>query len=183
MLARPEAGRLLEGGEAPRTVGPENASGPTVFVAGLWRRLAAVVLDAACLVPVFFLVAWIAFGISGARLPSKIEPRLEAVLELFLGGGTLLYSLLALGILLLLIYGFLFTATLGATPGLRLLGLRVINGYGEPPEWWRAVLRGFGLLTSGILLGLGFLWIGFDRSKRGLHDWIAGTYVVRRQAR
>jgi uncharacterized RDD family membrane protein YckC len=28
-------------------------------------------------------------------------------------------------------------------------------------------------------LFLGFLWIGFDSEKRGLHDWIAGTYVVR----
>ena len=28
-------------------------------------------------------------------------------------------------------------------------------------------------------LGLGFAWIGFDREKRGLHDWLAGTYVVR----
>jgi uncharacterized RDD family membrane protein YckC len=23
------------------------------------------------------------------------------------------------------------------------------------------------------------LWIGFDREKRGLHDWIADTYVVK----
>jgi len=22
------------------------------------------------------------------------------------------------------------------------------------------------------------LWIGFDREKRALHDWVAGTYVV-----
>jgi uncharacterized RDD family membrane protein YckC len=28
-------------------------------------------------------------------------------------------------------------------------------------------------------LALGFLWIGFDREKRGLHDWLADTYVVR----
>ena len=28
-------------------------------------------------------------------------------------------------------------------------------------------------------LFLGFLWIGFDSEKRGLQDWIAGTYVIR----
>ena len=38
--------------------------------------------------------------------------------------------------------------------------------------------------TAGYLAGLataflGFLWIGFDAEKRGLHDWIAGTYVIR----
>jgi uncharacterized RDD family membrane protein YckC len=26
---------------------------------------------------------------------------------------------------------------------------------------------------------LGFLWVGFDSEKRGLHDWIAGTYVIK----
>jgi uncharacterized RDD family membrane protein YckC len=28
-------------------------------------------------------------------------------------------------------------------------------------------------------LSLGYLWIAFDAEKRGLHDWIAGTYVIR----
>ena len=28
-------------------------------------------------------------------------------------------------------------------------------------------------------LGLGFLWIAFDSEKRGLHDWLSGTYVVK----
>jgi uncharacterized RDD family membrane protein YckC len=28
-------------------------------------------------------------------------------------------------------------------------------------------------------LGLGFLWIGFDSEKRGLQDWVSGTYVVK----
>ena len=28
-------------------------------------------------------------------------------------------------------------------------------------------------------LGLGFIWIAFDSEKRGLHDWLAGTYVVK----
>jgi uncharacterized RDD family membrane protein YckC len=26
---------------------------------------------------------------------------------------------------------------------------------------------------------LGFFWVGFDSEKRGLHDWIAGTYVIK----
>ena len=43
----------------------------------------------------------------------------------------------------------------------------------------RTLLRTSGYVLSAVLFSLGFLWIGFDREKRGLHDWIAGTYVIR----
>jgi hypothetical protein len=36
-----------------------------------------------------------------------------------------------------------------------------------------------GYLAGIATLFLGFLWIGFDHEKRGLQDWIAGTYVIR----
>jgi hypothetical protein len=36
-----------------------------------------------------------------------------------------------------------------------------------------------GYLAGVATLFLGFLWIGFDNEKRGLQDWIAGTYVIR----
>ena len=39
--------------------------------------------------------------------------------------------------------------------------------------------RTAGYLAGLATLSLGFLWIGFDAEKRGLHDWIAGTYVIR----
>ena len=41
------------------------------------------------------------------------------------------------------------------------------------------VVRCAGYLASIATLFLGFLWIGFDSEKRGLQDWIAGTYVIR----
>ena len=63
--------------------------------------------------------------------------------------------------------------------GKRLVGVRVVTWYGEPPTLVRSLVRTFGYLLSAALLWLGFIWIGFDREKRGLHDWIAGTYVVR----
>ncbi|HEY4989416.1 MAG TPA: AIR carboxylase family protein, partial [Opitutaceae bacterium] len=33
--------------------------------------------------------------------------------------------------------------------------------------------------ASVLALGLGFIWIAFDREKQGWHDKIAGTVVVR----
>ena len=63
-------------------------------------------------------------------------------------------------------------------PGKRLLGLMVIDVYGERPGLARTLLRTSGYLVSAALFSLGFLWIGFDRERRALHDWLAGTYVV-----
>ena len=40
-------------------------------------------------------------------------------------------------------------------------------------------MRCAGYLAGVATLFLGFLWMGFDSEKRGLHDWIAGTYVIR----
>jgi len=150
-------------------------------VAGLWRRLAATLVDAIILSPVFILLGYVAFRVTGYRLPVGPDLRLETLVELFLEGGAMLYSLLAMGLVILLLYGFLFMATTGATPGLRVVGLRVISIYGETPAWWRVLLRCAGFLLSGLLLGLGFIWIAFDREKRGLHDWMAGTYVISRR--
>ena len=43
----------------------------------------------------------------------------------------------------------------------------------------QALARCAGYVASVATLFLGFLWIGFDSEKRGLQDWIAGTYVIR----
>jgi len=150
-----------------------------VHVAGLWRRLASLLVDALCLTPAILLLGWLAFKVTPLRAPSEL--RFESVLELFLEGGGLVYSLLAMAVIIMMVYGFLFIGTTGATPGLRLLRMRVINVYGASPEWWRVLVRGLGLVVGTALLGLGVIWVGFDREKRGLHDWLAGTYVIRAQ--
>ena len=43
----------------------------------------------------------------------------------------------------------------------------------------RCLARCGGYLAGVATLFLGFLWMGFDSEKRGLQDWIAGTYVIR----
>lgn len=67
----------------------------------------------------------------------------------------------------------------GATPGKRLLGLRVEGEDGACPIGVsRAGIRLLGYLLSGLLLGMGFFIVAFGGT--ALHDRIAGTRVVRR---
>jgi uncharacterized RDD family membrane protein YckC len=68
----------------------------------------------------------------------------------------------------------------GATPGKRLLGLRVEAEDGRCPIGaGRAFVRLLGYTVSGLLVGLGFALIPLTGD--GLHDKIAGTRVVRRE--
>ena len=87
-----------------------------------------------------------------------------------------------LGLLFILLFFYWFYNEMKCqTPGRRLLGIRVVNESGDPISFWRGILRGIiGKTVSGIFLYLGFIWAAFDREKRGWHDKIAGTYVVRR---
>jgi uncharacterized RDD family membrane protein YckC len=167
---------------APVGVDTETPARTTVYVAGLWRRLAAAVVDLLCIAPAPLFLGWLLLKVTEIELPVVADLRFESILELLLEGGGPMLSFLAVVALIVMLYWFLFTVTTGSTPGLRLLRLRVVTIYGEVPQWWRALLRSIGLLVGALLLGLGLLWIGFDREKRGLHDWLAGTYVIRRQA-
>ena len=75
---------------------------------------------------------------------------------------------------------FVFFWTLGGqTPGMRLLQIRVVRTHGSPPGLLRAVVR-FGALVLAIIpMFAGLITIAFDRHRRGAHDFVAGTVVVR----
>jgi uncharacterized RDD family membrane protein YckC len=78
---------------------------------------------------------------------------------------------------------FLLTVTLwasfGMTPGKRLCNCRVVDArHGGKPGWGQSILRYIGYIISTLTLGIGFLWMLWDRQKQTLHDKIAGTRVV-----
>jgi uncharacterized RDD family membrane protein YckC len=71
-----------------------------------------------------------------------------------------------------------FWHTRGATPGKQALGLRVVNDRGENPGLGNAIGRYLGYIVSAIPFYLGFFWI-LGEQKRGWHDLMAGTYVIK----
>ncbi|MBR9679319.1 MAG: RDD family protein [Nanoarchaeota archaeon] len=83
-----------------------------------------------------------------------------------------------------LAYYPLLIAFYGQTIGKKLLGLMVVNKDGKSPigifdaivrEW----LGKFVLLIINLFFFIGFLLIGLDSKKEGIHDKIAKTRVVR----
>ncbi len=150
----------------------------SVRVAGFWRRALAGVVDGVILVVVFAILDVAVSLILRQPLPRLSQLGPDYLLDVALSGDALaLVGLSVLGILGFL-YFFIFHAARGQTPGKRLLRMRVVDGYGERPSLWRAFLRTLGYLPSTFFLLLGFVWIGFDREKRALHDRLADTYVI-----
>lgn len=154
---------------------------PTVYVNGFWRRAVAGVIDLAIVLPISALLVMIASKISGVGLPAMkiglfdIDLWIDLVLAMDPGLVLAMVMTWAIG----LAYLSVFHVIRGQTLGMRVMKMKIIDGYGDSPSPRRALVRVLGYVVSLATLGLGFLWIGFDSEKRGLHDWIAGTYVVR----
>lgn len=148
---------------------------------GFWRRLVAAAIDLAIVVPCALLVTLIASRITGVRLPAS-NLRLVDIdmwIDLVLATDPALLMALVLFTAIGLTYLLVFQIVVGRTLGMRALGIRIIDLYGDRPSAGRCVARCAGYLAGVATLFLGFLWMGFDSEKRGLQDWIAGTYVIR----
>ncbi len=135
--------------------------------AGAASRFAAYAVD--------IVVSWAAFtlGLAGISFAIKIVTGRSVSWHL---GGTI-----AVGVVFavweLTYFGYCW-ATAGRTPGMTLLGLRVIRADGEDLDPWRGVLRSLVFPLSIIACGLGFVGILVQRDRRALHDLLAGTAVV-----
>jgi hypothetical protein len=64
-----------------------------------------------------------------------------------------------------------------ASPGKRALGLQVTDVGGQRPPPWRIALRFVAGAPSWLFLHIGHAMAGWNKDKRALHDFIAGTRV------
>ncbi|MBP7652669.1 RDD family protein [Candidatus Dependentiae bacterium] len=69
----------------------------------------------------------------------------------------------------------------GATPGKMIINLKIVDKETfEIITFKKAVLRFLGYILSILTLGLGFLWIIWDKENQGFHDKLAKTYVLKK---
>lgn len=139
-------------------------SGATPRYAGFWIRLLAGIIDSIIL----GIITRIFFG-SGAS---------TAVMQD--GGISYNMSLSGPQMLVPILYMIGFWGFMSTTPGGMVLKLQLTDEQGNKISWGAAVLRYLGTILSGIALGIGFMWVGWDKKKQGWHDKIAKTYVIRK---
>ena len=126
----------------------------------------------------------LAFGIDLvlAQIVFLVVSALGALLGALVGGlrpDWLFGALAALGwVLLVGAYFSFFWSLAGQTPGMRLVGIRVVDRFGSPPGLGRSVVRFVALLVAIAPMFLGLVPILFDARRRGLQDFVARTFVV-----
>lgn len=132
--------------------------------AGFWIRVAASLIDGV----IVNIAMWLLIGVVGGLLYLLTKSLVGFYLIM------LPASLAALG------YHLYFPATRNATPGKQFLGLRIVREDGiDPLGYGTAVLRMVGYMVSGFIMYIGFIMVAFTDGKRGLHDMIAKTRVIR----
>lgn len=154
-------------------------SGRTVRFAGFWYRTLAYLIDSLIGgVGLFFAIQALAVAL-GLSVAGNVTHQGAGA------AGAALGSLLGFMLGLLsssLYYTILESSKWQATIGKRLLGLRVTDEAGARIGFGRANGRYWSKTLSALILGVGFLMVGFTTKKQGLHDMIAGTLVLRGHA-
>jgi len=145
---------------------PRKPSESTRAFGGAASRGVALVIDAA--------LAQLAYLIVGGSLALILELAgglsRGAIAGGLFGGGWFVVTA---------IYFVAFWSITGATPGLALMRLRVVTAAGAPPSVPRSIVRFVGLILAIIPLLAGFVPVFFDKRRRALQDFMAGTVVVR----
>ena len=148
---------------------PSESTYATHVYAGFWVRLVAWVIDMTILAIAFYIISNFIFNGLIRLLPTPFFYHLLISYEQ--------YFRLAL----ILTYFVGLTVKYGRTLGKMALGLKVVDANNVTPSFESVLLREtLGKLVSTVPLCLGYLWIGWNSSKKGWHDWIAFTCVVRK---
>ena len=143
---------------------------PTSY-GGFWIRVVAYIIDG-ILLNIVFGVLGVVMGVS--LMPTRFS-NLDSVDALGAMGQLQLVSL----ILTWLYFALMESSARGATVGKMILGLRVVTDQGNRLSFLHATGRFFAKFISTIILCIGFIMVAFTDRKRGLHDIIASTLVVK----
>jgi uncharacterized RDD family membrane protein YckC len=138
-------------------------------VPGLGHRLMAMLYDGLLLFSVWF-IASIPVIILATQAEWQNLPGFRLFLQLYL-----------------LLVAFLFFAWFwthgGQTLGMRAWKLRLVTSENQAPDWRQCLVRYVTSMISWACLGLGFLWVLFDKDKLAWHDRLSGTRLVRTNAK
>ena len=141
-----------------------------VIYGGFWRRFVAMLIDSI----VFFIIAFLLLNL--LQGPTDVAPTVSRPDE---SGYRLDFIELLVDWLLPCLITVVCWLRLQGTPGKLLMSCQVVDiRAGGPIGLRQAVLRYLGYAVSALPLGLGFLWIIWDKRKQGFHDKIAGTTVI-----
>jgi uncharacterized RDD family membrane protein YckC len=146
------------------------AAARLVWVGGFWLRLLAGLIDVVAVTGVMGVMVMLSWLLRSGP---------EGALDFFVQNPKALLILAVMFLLLMGTYLTLFTRFGGQTLGQMLVGLQVIHESGRPLTTGQALRRLVGIAFAALPGMAGFLWVGFDLQRRGWHDYIGQSLVIR----
>jgi uncharacterized RDD family membrane protein YckC len=169
MVARVGASQWSPIGDVPVFA---SSAGKAVRYAGFWIRLLAYFIDVLILYAMIFVVATVVGFVVGYAAGGSDPPPEDLALRLF-------GAFVAVAIACFLFYFIYFpSGKWQATPGKRICGIHIIRVAGGRVTGLLALGRYLSYTVSGFPLGVGFLMIGWNAEKKGLHDMVCATRVI-----
>jgi uncharacterized RDD family membrane protein YckC len=135
--------------------------------AGFARRLAAFAIDF-----VVFTALQIAIGVPSLLFIEWFTNASESTVDRIL--------MIVCILVWWLYYAFMESSAHQATLGKKLLGIKVVDLYGNRIGFWRETVRNLAKAISSLFLFLGFMIIDFTKYKQGMHDMMARTLVLKK---
>ncbi len=156
------------------------AAVPTAPYGGFWIRLLAHLIDHVVLgvvaAPLFFILVFPAM----LRVIHEAERNQEPSPELIVAIMSSIFIYVVLAFVGQWLYEALLTSSSWqGTLGKRVLRLKVTDEMGNRIGFGRATGRFFAKILSSMFFCIGFIMVGLTDRKRGLHDMLAGTLVMR----
>jgi uncharacterized RDD family membrane protein YckC len=145
-----------------------------IILAGFWPRVGAFLLDGVITSIILFVLSKVL-----AFMHLSGGPGDDSTSFLSMGLGTIG------GLIKFFIWFTYYDSSLqnsGSTPGMTALGIQVVDfENGELLSLKQVFLRQvIGLPLAFFIIGIGVLMIPFRKDRRGLHDLIAGSMVIKR---
>lgn len=156
------------------------AAVPTSRYGGFWLRLLAHLIDHVILsivaAPLLFIMVLPVIG----RVVNEAERNQEPSPEMVVAIVSSIFVYLALAFAGVWLYEALLTSSSWqGTVGKRVLQLKVTDELGNRIGFGRATGRFFAKILSSMFFCIGFIMVGLTDRKRGLHDMLAATLVMR----
>jgi len=168
-----QCGSSLTGAASDSTAATDVAPAAQAVYAGFWLRVAACLVDSVILMAVYFIIM---FAMAFSLLVQGPEPELAKSMG-FAFGFWLVYVTIPW-----LYVALMESSSKQATLGKMACGIKVTDLAGNRISFGRATGRHFAEWITGFTFLVGYVMAAFTQRRQTLHDMIASTVVVPRQA-
>ena len=163
--------------------------------AGFWRRFWAYIIDSIIFGIILHGINYVIGMYLGstfdqaalsqailAQNPQDSQAILNAMMDVMAGPmvDVFFISIIVNFLVFWLYFAGFESSGMQATPGKSVLGIIVTDMNGDRVTFGTATGRALGKYISALILYIGYLMVAFTKQKQGLHDKIAGTFVIRK---